>query len=624
MNENDAYIFDVEEPKSWVFKGEPVWISGWFHSKVGAVFSDIRAVIDGVAYLGIFGHPRENIEQQYRGYCGLPHVGFSLLVRPPQGARALHLELLDAGGRWVEFWRTEINVTAGPRPGATLNAGCIPDQLLKLLKARRAAPTGDLTALARTLVRESSVVPLDTLPNPPFFGALENPHLIGGSQFGKLRVEGWIIHQDQRIRRLIATTHPLAESEMDYGTRERGEVRELFPHHPYAGKSQFFGMVDIDERAGDPVCLKVFAELEDNSRHLVFVRRFYQRGCNQWERPLPLLSRAVFVETVRTFWSACRAEGVRGGALGDFWRGCREAYDFYRRFAPATVVPHSPANADPFLAWQRANRVTPHLQQALVAVARQHDATGPRFVLLVDSRGCTPGQLQELAGSLAQQIYPHWQLWFVGEVAAPSGDPRLKSPAVTEPKDFLRALNTAAHQAPGTHLALLPGHSRLSADALVELADRLAADPALELIYTDEDRMDDAGVRTAPNFKPAWSPSLADSGLFPGQLSVVRRDRFIKLGSFRDGFDHVPWYDVLLRLSDTLRAEQVAHVPLICHHARHSTTQHCARLRKRSSNTPRTRRGWCCRVRCRGGVTSPPCTRRASPQRPLTPRRPGR
>jgi hypothetical protein len=210
VNENDAYRFDIEEPGQWTFDGEPVWISGWFVSKTGAVFSDIRAVIDGVPHLGIFGQPRELIERQHRGYFGLPHAGFALRVCPPRGAQLLRLELLDAGRRWVEIWRTAIHVRQGPRPGAQLNAGIIPDQLRKLLQARRSDPAGRLLPLARQLAFESAAVPLDTLPNPPFFGALENPLLTGGSQFGKLKVEGWIIHQEQRIRRLIATTHPLA------------------------------------------------------------------------------------------------------------------------------------------------------------------------------------------------------------------------------------------------------------------------------------------------------------------------------------------------------------------------------------------------------------------------------
>ncbi len=568
MNENAAYIFDVEEPRSWVFHGEPVWISGWFVSKTGAVFSDIRALIDGVPHLGIFGLPRENVERQYRGCFDLPHAGFLLRVLPPRGARLLRLELLDAGGRWVEIWRTDLAVTRGPEPGARINPGIVPDQLRKILQARRADPTSNLTPLARTLTLESAAVPLDTLPNPPFFGALENPRLTGATQFGKLKVEGWLIHQEQRIRRLIATTHPLADNEMDYGDRERADAGRLFPQHPYAARSQFFGMVDIDERAGDPVCLKIFADLEDGTRHLVFVRRFYQRGCLQMERPLPEFSRAAFVEAVRTFWAGCRAENVRVGPPGDFWRGCREAYRYFRRFAPLALVPSAQTNETPYAAWQRAGALTPRRRQLLEAVARKLEATGPRFVLLVDTRGCTPGMLRDLADSLGGQIYPHWQAWFVGETAAPGGDARLKHQPVAGPEDFVRALNAAAHQAQGTHLALLPGHSRLAPDAFVEIADCLAANPALELVYTDEDRMDDGGQCMEPDFKPAWSPALADSGLFPGQLSVVRRDRFLELGSFRDGFDRVLWYDVLLRLGDKLRAEQTAHLPLVGHHAR--------------------------------------------------------
>ncbi len=62
---------------------------------------------------------------------------------------------------------------------------------------------------------------------------------------------------------------------------------------------------------------------------------------------------------------------------------------------------------------------------------------------------------------------------------------------------------------------MLPGHSRLAPDALLEIAERFAAAPALELAYTDEDRMDDAGRRTDPDFKPEWSPALALSGLSP-------------------------------------------------------------------------------------------------------------
>ena len=415
MNENDSYIFEVELPAQWVFSGEPTWISGWFLSKNDAVYSDLRAVTGGVTHLGILGLPRPDVEERHRGRIGLPYAGFVLRVQPPLGATDLRLELLDAGGRWVEIWRTDLRGQGRPcAPGGRLNAGIVPDQLRKLLQARRADPTGSLAPLARRLAVESAVVPLDSLPNPPFFGALEKPMLTGGSQFGKVQVEGWLIHQEQRIVHLIASTHPLVEVEMDYGDRERRDAGEMFPGHPHAMRSQYFGMVDIDERAGDPACLKIFADLEDGTRHLVFLRRFYQRGCAQLERPLPAFSRATFVEVALAFASACRTEGIRLGGWGDYWQQCRVAYRLFRQFAPRSLAHLHAAAPDAYAAWQKTHDLTPHLRQLLAADAQKIGSTGPRFTLLVDGRDCTPGQLRELAGSLAAQIYPHWEAWFVG------------------------------------------------------------------------------------------------------------------------------------------------------------------------------------------------------------------
>jgi glycosyltransferase involved in cell wall biosynthesis len=423
--------------------------------------------------------------------------------------------------------------------------------------------------LARRLARESAVVPLDSLPNPPFFGALERPLLTGGSQFGKVNVEGWIIHKEQRILRLVASTDPLVEVEMDYGDRERLDAGAMFPGHPHAARSQYFGMVDIDEKADDPACLKVFADLEDGTRHLVFVRRFYQRGCTQMERPLPQFSRLTFMEVALAFASACRAEGISIGRPGDYWRQCRVAYRLFRQFAPASLDHLRQSQPDAYTEWQHANALTPTLRQLLEKAAEQAGTDGPRFTVLVDTRDCTPAQLRDLADSLLAQIYTHWQACFVG-AAAPAGDQRFTSVPADDPQNFIAALNRAVQTAKGTHLTLLPGHSRVSPDAFSEVADALTAHPALEVVYTDEDRMDDAGRRSDPVFKPAWSPALADSGLFPGQLCVVRQEAMQKLGGFRTDFPLLPWFDLLLRLGDNLRDKQTAHLPLVCHHARAS------------------------------------------------------
>ncbi len=566
MNENDAYIFDVEEPKQWVFTGEPVWISGWFLSKVGAVFSDVRALIDGRPHLGILGLPRREIELQHRGYCGLPHAGFVLRVQPPRHARLITIELLDAGHRWVEIWRANISVRQGGSPRGHFHPGVLSRQMHRLLQAVRANPAANLFPLARELAAEAAAVPLDTLPNPPFFGALEIPGVVGGTQFGKLKLEGWLIHRERPIRRIIGSTHPLVENVLENLPQERKDAAEMFPDHPSAARSHFFGMLDIDETAPAPAIIKLFAELEDGTRHLVFARRFYPRACHVWERPLPAFNRPDFFRCARTLVSAAHAQDIHFSGWKKTWQAFAGAWRRFREDAPA-VIPPAKAGIDPYQEWQQTNRLTPRLREKLSASAAQLAEAGPKITLLIDTRGATAAQLMALVASLEAQIYPKWEARPVGPTKFTPDDPRCLSPVDASGDDFLRALNAAAHQSQGVLLALLPGHSRLSPDALLEIAERFAANPNLELIYTDEDRMDDGGARSDPFFKPEWSPALALSGLFPGQLAVIRREKFVELGSFLPGTDRRPWQDVLLRLGDRLTESQVAHVPLVCHHA---------------------------------------------------------
>lgn len=574
MNENDSYIFDIEQPEDWKFSGKPTWISGWFLSKTSAVFSDVRVVINDIPYPGLWGLPREEVEKKYRGYAGHPHAGFSLQIRPPQGTHLMRLELRDSGGNWVEIWRRQIKTSKGPGRRPKLRPGILPDQLRKLLQAYRADPQRDLRDYARQLAVESATVAFETLPNPPFFGALEKPLLTGGSQFGKIRVEGWIIHREQRIKRLLATTHPMVKNELDYGDRERAEAGEMFPDHPYAARSQFFGMVDIEKTASDPAYLQIFAELEDGTRQLVFLRRFYQRACNRDEQPLPEFSQGLLFRIVALFIGACRAERIRLGSLREFWRGVLRSREIYQSFAPQSLAHYEQANPEPYATWQATNALTSPLKKSLQQSVTKLGATPPVFTLLVDTRDCREAQLRELANSLLDQIYPHWEVWFIGPHSAPPSDPRFKSEPSSGPKDFVRALNAAAHQSTGTHLTLIPGDARVSRDALIEIAERWSQQADLELTYTDEDSMDDSGQRSAAEFKPEWSPALADSGLFPGHLCVIRRERFEALGSFRESFSEVPWYDLTLRINDTLKADQVAHVPLVCLHNRKSRSRH--------------------------------------------------
>ncbi len=584
MNENDAYLFEVEAPASWDLPAEPFWVSGWFLSKTGALFRDLRLRLDDRLLSGLYGLPRPEIEQRHRGHAGYPHAGFAFLVAPHRGARLLRLEILDHGGNWVELWRTPVTARRGAhRPRPRLDTAQLPDLVAALLKQRRRDPAADRAALARGLVAEAATEPLNVLPSPPFWGALEEPTTVGNSQFGKLPVTGWLIHAEKRIVRLWASADPTVANGLHYGD-PREDAARRFPDHPQAARSRFFGLVDLAEAQPDPAFLNIFAELDDGSSHLVFHQRFRQASCLRKEQPLPAYDRGVFLETVGELRRAARELRIETGPWRPLLRHLRAAAAHYRREAPLHAEATATVPADAYAEWTAQHRLTGALQHRLAAAAAALAPAGPLLTLVADLRDTAPGELRELVASLQAQVYPHWELALALPPAGPlaglarqlaAAEPRLRVVGPL-PEGIVATLNRAVHDSTARHFALVPGHARFAPEALLVAAEALAAAPDLALLYTDEDRMEDDGRRHSPTLRAAWSPALGVSGLLPGGLAFFARERFLQLGSFRPEFDLVPAYDLLLRLGDHLAPAAVRHLPVVAFHARASRPREIA------------------------------------------------
>ena len=108
-----------------------------------------------------------------------------------------------------------------------------------------------------------------------------------------------------------------------------------------------------------------------------------------------------------------------------------------------------------------------------------------------------------------------------------------------------------------------PGDA-LAPDALFEAVKRLNDDPIADIVYSDQDTIDDAGHRAEPFFKPDWDPELLLATNFLGPFTVVRRRLIDDVGGFRPEFRAGQVYDLMLRASE--RATRIAHVPkVLCH-----------------------------------------------------------
>lgn len=322
-------------PAGWTFPAGPTWIAGWIEDSAGRVPTDLRGWIDLEPVLGLHGLPRPEIERARRGREGTPHPGFSFLLHPPRTARLLRIEALGEEG-WTEFFRTPIRVDpAAPetRPPPPL-ARDFTAVLLTLLRLRSRHSSESWPALAREALARRLARPLESLPNPPFHGALEEPQDTGRLRYGRLSVSGWLAHRSARIVRLTASVDPARESVLLHGLPRAG-IDRVFANLPGGETSQFLGHVELAPQAPVPVLLRVFAELDDGSRHLAFARRFEPRVVAGADGAPVSRSRRTFLRAVWALRGAARGLGVSSAGLGAPLATLQEAWSAYEAESPS-------------------------------------------------------------------------------------------------------------------------------------------------------------------------------------------------------------------------------------------------------------------------------------------------
>ena len=104
--------------------------------------------------------------------------------------------------------------------------------------------------------------------------------------------------------------------------------------------------------------------------------------------------------------------------------------------------------------------------------------------------------------------------------------------------------------------------------AFYEVVKALNENPELDLIYSDEDKIDMQGNRFDPAFKPDWSPDLLLGTNYISHLGVYRRSIMNEIGGFRPGFEGSQDYDLVLRFTEKTTAQRIHHIPKVLYYWR--------------------------------------------------------
>ncbi|MFS3136323.1 glycosyltransferase [Gluconacetobacter sacchari] len=112
------------------------------------------------------------------------------------------------------------------------------------------------------------------------------------------------------------------------------------------------------------------------------------------------------------------------------------------------------------------------------------------------------------------------------------------------------ATNSALRLATGSYIALLDHDDLLSQKAIEKIVAVIQKEKAIDLVYTDECKIDENNVADELLIKPDWSPALLKAIMYTGHLSVYRKSLVEKAGGFRSEFDFSQDYDLALRVSE--------------------------------------------------------------------------
>jgi GT2 family glycosyltransferase len=118
----------------------------------------------------------------------------------------------------------------------------------------------------------------------------------------------------------------------------------------------------------------------------------------------------------------------------------------------------------------------------------------------------------------------------------------------------------------GEYVALLDQDDLLSQDALYKNVLALNENNKIDLIYSDEDKMNEKGQRVDPHFKPDWCPDNFLSRNYLGHLLLLKQSILKEIGGFREGYEGSQDYDLLLRYTE--KSKVIHHIPEVLYHWR--------------------------------------------------------
>ena len=201
----------------------------------------------------------------------------------------------------------------------------------------------------------------------------------------------------------------------------------------------------------------------------------------------------------------------------------------------------------------------------------------PKISILIPVYNIERRYLAACLDSILSQTYDNYEVCLVDDHSTleetksalteyKNKDKRIKVKYRSENGHISRTTNDALKMATGDFVALMDDDDLLTPDALYKIVSVLNKNKSLDLIYSDEDKLNPKGLYCDPNFKPDFSPDTLLSLNYICHLVVLRRKIVEEVGGFTVGLEGAQDHDLLLKVTE--KTNKIYHIPEILYHWR--------------------------------------------------------
>lgn len=205
----------------------------------------------------------------------------------------------------------------------------------------------------------------------------------------------------------------------------------------------------------------------------------------------------------------------------------------------------------------------------------------PLVSVLVPTYNTDPKYLRECIESVITQTYTNWELC-ISDDASPNKITKEIIKSYTKQYKNIKAVfnkvnqhiagssNVALTVAKGEFISLLDHDDLLTPNALYETVLAINNNPDVDLVYSDEDKLEGDRYHVEPFFKPDWSPDFLNSCNYITHFATIRARVMNDVGGFTLGTHGAQDWDLFLRI--TAKTDKIHHIPKILYTWRKSAT----------------------------------------------------